>query len=518
MALPDVELSSEQAEAVRWMAAREAGPTPGGGILADDVGKGKTFVAAGLLRGSPLWPTLIVVPKSTMWEWIGVLHRVARMSPCVLTSPTTAQLRDVSRSQLVLSTLGIVSTRVVPPEVADRVWGRVILDEAHAIRNPNTLAHKALRALRAHAKWAFTATPVQNTPGDLLALARFVGFNTDDAEAVRREIMLRRINLAQGGGGDTRQPSSKLDVETVRVHLTVPGEKELYDKVHKLLEAAAADAVAGGIAKLLLSPAADKEGDEDGCEEVSKEDTQTNGAAGSTFERLLRCRQAATHPGIYHRSMAFCRDRVKIGDDKASGGDHREGAADWALKPSSKLNWLYNDLINDPGDGQDDSQKEGPQKEGPKKEGGRRVPRSVVFCDWLDEMVVIQDFLTSKDVHTMRYDGSLNVYEREDVLEAFKRPNGPRVLLLQVQCGACGLNLQSASRVYMMRPQWNPAVEYQAIGRVHRSGQANAVVRVRRLVAVGTVDEAMDARLKGKARSITSVMHDDALERCLLAV
>jgi SNF2 family DNA or RNA helicase len=200
-------LSSEQQEAVRWMAAREAGPTPGGGILADDVGKGKTFMAAGLIEKSQLWPTLVIVPKSTIWEWAGVLKRVTKTAVCVITSMSDDQLREVSRSRMVLATISCMSARTVPPVIADRIWGRVILDEAHVIRNPATLAHKALKALRAHAKWAMTATPVQNKPSELLVLARYVGFETDDAEAVRRELMMRRVN---------DELPTRLDVETVR--------------------------------------------------------------------------------------------------------------------------------------------------------------------------------------------------------------------------------------------------------------------------------------------------------------
>ena len=440
------------------MAAREAGPTPGGGILADDVGKGKTFMAAGLIEKSQLWPTLVIVPKSTIWEWAGVLKRVTNTAACVITSMSDDQLREVSRSKMVLATISCMSARTVPPVIADRIWGRVILDEAHVIRNQATQAHKAMRALRAHAKWAMTATPVQNKPSELLALARFVGFETDDAEAVRRELMMRRVNDASGG---------RLDVETVQVELVVPGEKELYDAVHKTFEAAAK--AGGGIQKLLTT--------KDDAEEP------TNGK-GNAFERLLRCRQAATHPGIYHRAMAFRSDK--------GYEQHAELAADWSMKPSSKLEWLYRDLEKCKATGE----------------------RSLVFCDWIDEMDMIDEFLTARGISTERFDGSLNVFERESILSSFKSHDGPLVLLLQIKCGACGLNLQMASRVYLMRPQWNPAIEYQAIGRVNRTGQKNPVVTVRRLVAVGTVDEAMDVRLRGKLRSITDIMLDDAVERC----
>ena len=79
------------------------------------------------------------------------------------------------------------------------------------------------------------------------------------------------------------------------------------------------------------------------------------------------------------------------------------------------------------------------------------------------------------------------------------------MLLLQVQCGACGLNLQAASRVFLLRPQWNPAVEKQAVGRAARSGQMRTV-RVVRLVARGTVEEARARRRDAKLSTIAELL------------
>ena len=438
-------LRDEQMTAVKWMRAREES-FPTGGILADDVGKGKTYVASGLIRDAPLWPTLVVVPKATIWDWIAVLNKVTGEQPCVIIRADHAACSKFSR--LVVATHAAFSSREVRPELRDRKWGRVVVDEAHVIRNPDTLAHKALAALKAHAKWALTATPLQNGGADLLGLAHFIGVVTDNADMVRADFLFRRTNSAEG--------APALEVRSMRIPLALPGERELYDQVY---------------ASFVASSTSDP---------VGTSRTQA-------LEHMLRCRQVATHPATYHRSMA--ERKAPPAGGQAESIRHAALAEAASGTPSSKLNHLYADI---------DSHDE----------------KALVFCDWIDEMAVIAEFFESRNIECARYEGRLSVFEREDVLSSFRSPEGPRVLLIQMQCGSCGLNLQAATRVYIMRPQWNPAVEYQAIGRAHRSGQTRRVV-VTRLLAEDTVDDVMARRQMDKLKSITGIIKDDAMMRML---
>ena len=61
-------------------------------------------------------------------------------------------------------------------------------------------------------------------------------------------------------------------------------------------------------------------------------------------------------------------------------------------------------------------------------------------------------------------------------------------MILQIQCGGTGLNLQAASQVYITSPNWNPFLESQAICRAHRKKQTRAVVCTR-FVMKDTIDE-----------------------------
>ena len=80
----------------------------------------------------------------------------------------------------------------------------------------------------------------------------------------------------------------------------------------------------------------------------------------------------------------------------------------------------------------------------------------------------------------------------------------PCVLLAQVKCASCGLNLQCANRAYLTRPHWNPTVDRQAIGRLHRPGQLRPV-EVIRLVAIGTVDDLCVRRQRRKLACINGL-------------
>jgi len=75
--------------------------------------------------------------------------------------------------------------------------------------------------------------------------------------------------------------------------------------------------------------------------------------------------------------------------------------------------------------------------------------------------------------------GDMPLAERKSVLARFKSDSSIAAILLSLKAGGEGLNLQEASRVYLLEPWWNPAVEMQAIQRAHRIGQSKKVVATR---------------------------------------
>jgi SNF2 family DNA or RNA helicase len=84
--------------------------------------------------------------------------------------------------------------------------------------------------------------------------------------------------------------------------------------------------------------------------------------------------------------------------------------------------------------------------------------------------------------------GDVAPAERLAMIDAFSARDGFAVLAAQIEAGGVGVNVQAASVVVLMEPQWKPSTENQAIARAHRMGQTRRVV-VHRLLARDTIDE-----------------------------
>ncbi|XP_076935137.1 DNA repair protein RAD5B-like [Bidens hawaiensis] len=86
---------------------------------------------------------------------------------------------------------------------------------------------------------------------------------------------------------------------------------------------------------------------------------------------------------------------------------------------------------------------------------------------------------------------------------------------MSLKAGGVGLNLTAASNVFLMDPWWNPAVEEQAIMRIHRIGQKRTVC-VRRFIVKDTVEERMQQVQARKQRMIAGVLTDEEVRSARL--
>lgn len=104
------------------------------------------------------------------------------------------------------------------------------------------------------------------------------------------------------------------------------------------------------------------------------------------------------------------------------------------------------------------------------------------------------------------YSGEQSAAERDEVLTAFERESGSRVLLMSLRAGGVGLNIPSADLVVLFDRWWNPAVEAQAFNRAHRLGRLTPLHVVRFLVR-DSIEERIDAILNAKQQ-----LFDDYVE------
>ncbi|EXJ95178.1 hypothetical protein A1O1_00297 [Capronia coronata CBS 617.96] len=204
-----VTLLPHQIEGVNWMRDKETGTKktrgvlPKGGILADDMGLGKTIQSIALILTNPKpsaeelakskrkMPegvgkgTLVVAPLALIKQWEGeIKDRVEKdhaLKVCVHHGPQRAKsYKELQKYDVVITTYQTLSSEHAGSEGSLKVgcfgihWYRIILDEAHSIKNRNAKATKAACALNAEYRWCLTGTPMQNNLDELQSLIHFL--------------------------------------------------------------------------------------------------------------------------------------------------------------------------------------------------------------------------------------------------------------------------------------------------------------------------------------------------------
>lgn len=206
-----VKLLPHQVEGVDWMRGRELGTgkkgrVPKGGILADDMGLGKTLQSISLILNNPKPSTdddeytkrklpsglekctLVVAPLALIRQWeLEIKEKVETshsLRVCVHHGPQrTKRFQDLKKYDVVITTYQILvsefgssstDTNGLKVGCFGLHWYRVILDEAHTIKNRNAKATIACCALRSEYRWCLTGTPMQNNLDELQSLIKFL--------------------------------------------------------------------------------------------------------------------------------------------------------------------------------------------------------------------------------------------------------------------------------------------------------------------------------------------------------
>ncbi|MFM8733966.1 MAG: SNF2-related protein [Pirellulales bacterium] len=154
-----------------------------GGCLADDMGLGKTIQVLALVArrqaevraaGIPHRPSLVVVPRSLVFNWIDEARKfVPDLRVANYTGADRAEgAGTLADWDIVITTYGTLRRDIVAHREIE--FDYVILDEAQSIKNAASQAAKACRLLRARHRLALTGTPVENHIGELWSIFEFL--------------------------------------------------------------------------------------------------------------------------------------------------------------------------------------------------------------------------------------------------------------------------------------------------------------------------------------------------------
>ena len=162
-----------QQEGVMWMLTMENNiGKPRGGFLCDEMGLGKTVQLIGTMLGNRRRKTLIIVPKSIVNQWVEEIKKFGPSLSCVAWD-------GPNRDQVNFNSIDIVVAPYSVVREGSRVhgihWDRVILDEAHEIRNRSSKIFRSVCKLSSDIRWVVTGTPVFNSMKDFISLCEFVG-------------------------------------------------------------------------------------------------------------------------------------------------------------------------------------------------------------------------------------------------------------------------------------------------------------------------------------------------------
>ena len=129
----------------------------------------------------------------------------------------------------------------------------------------------------------------------------------------------------------------------------------------------------------------------------------------------------------------------------------------------------------------------------------------VIFSQFVMLLDRVKEALTQQFPELPRYELTGMTLDRLKPVQSFQAAEGAAVMLVSLKAAGTGITLHAADYVFLLDPWWNPAVEAQAVDRVHRLGQKSTVF-VYRMVTAGTIEERIEALKASKKNLFNQVM------------
>ena len=222
--LGNVELLDYQRRALTWMRDRESDRNAPGGILALDMGLGKTLLSIAVVcaRGGK---TLVVVPTNLVSQWAAEFVKFTGEEPLIVNATDSNKGRvspeSLAAHEVVLAPISLFSS-MKNEAILGATFDRVIVDEAHLIRNKNTKTFKKIASIESKIKWCLTGTPIVKDERNLATLLEFMSIFRVNLKYAAREFVFRLVK-------EDVITMPKLVVEEIRSTFMDPKEREAYE-------------------------------------------------------------------------------------------------------------------------------------------------------------------------------------------------------------------------------------------------------------------------------------------------
>ncbi|XP_033342119.2 chromodomain-helicase-DNA-binding protein 1 isoform X3 [Megalopta genalis] len=426
-------------------------------ILADEMGLGKTIQTICFLyylfhTQQLHGPFLLVVPLSTMTSW---QREMSQWAPDInfVTYLGDVTSRNVIREfewcytskrlkfNAILTTYEIV--------LKDKTflgalnWAVLLVDEAHRLKNDDSLLYKALAEFHTNHRLLITGTPLQNSLKELWALLHF--------------IMPIRFNNWE-------------DFEKEHDNAAHKG----YSKLHKQLEPFILRRVKKDVEKSLPAK----------VEQILR--VEMTSLQKQYYKWILTKNYNALRKGVKGSTMTFLNIVIELKKccnhaflTKPTENEKRDSNEDYLqqiIRGSGKLVLLDKLLVR-------------------LRETGHRV---LIFSQMVRMLDILGEYLQKRHFPFQRLDGSIKGELRKQALDHFNADGSQDFcFLLSTRAGGLGINLATADTVIIFDSDWNPQNDLQAQARAHRIGQKNQV-NIYRLVTKNSVEEEIVERAKQK--------------------
>uniref|UniRef100_A0A4W6DSG7 Chromodomain helicase DNA binding protein 1 n=1 Tax=Lates calcarifer TaxID=8187 RepID=A0A4W6DSG7_LATCA len=452
-----LELRDYQLDSLNWMAHSWC-KYGNSCILADEMGLGKTIQTICFLNylfneHQLYGPFLLVVPLSTLTSWQREIQLWAPQMNVVVylgdissrNMIRTHEWMHVHNKRLKFNILLTTYEILLKDKsfLGNVNWAFIGVDEAHRLKNDDSLLYKTMIDFKSNHRLLITGTPLQNSLKELWSLLHFI--------MPEKFHSWELFEDEHGKGRDSGYTSLHKELEPFllrRVKKDV--EKSLPAKVEQILRVEMS-AIQKQYYKWILTR---------NYKALSK---GTKGSTSGFLNIMMELKKCCNHCYL-----------IKPPEDNEFL--NRAEALQQLIRSSGKLVLLDKLLVR-------------------LKERGHRV---LIFSQMVRMLDILAEYLRSRQFLFQRLDGSIKGEMRKQALDHFNAEGSEDFcFLLSTRAGGLGINLASADTVVIFDSDWNPQNDLQAQARAHRIGQKRQV-NIYRLVTKGSVEEDIIERAKKK--------------------